>query len=77
MRQIPPMMCSKPGEQYKDNYREVIERYASRQKAIENGIRNILLANKCSYFEAESILDSVKSSLKYDCVLCLKEGVKK
>lgn len=77
MRQIPPMMCSKPSEQYKDTYREAIERYAKRQKGIEKGILNIILANKCSYFEAESILESVKSILKSECMLCLREGVKK
>ena len=81
MRQIPPMMCSKPSEQYKDTYREAIERYAKRQKGIEKGIEkgilNIILANKCSYFEAESILESVKSILKSECMLCLREGVKK
>lgn len=77
MREIPPMMCSKASEQYKDPYIESIKRLVERQKAIEKGIINIIIANKCSYLEAESILEGVKNSLKYDCVLCLKEGVKK
>lgn len=77
MRQIPPMMCSKVSEAYKGTCREDVEERIARQKGIEKDIINIILANKCSYLEAENILECVKNSLKYDCVLCLKEGVKK
>lgn len=77
MRKLPPMMCSKAGNQYQDPYQIALNEYIENRKAIENGIRNILLANKCSYVEAENILESVKSNLKVNCVLCLREGVKK
>ena len=71
------MMCSKAGNQHQSPYETELNEYIKRQKAIENGIRNILLANKCSYVEAENILECVKNNLKVNCVLCLREGVKK
>ena len=77
MRTIPPMMCTKAGNQYQDPYQIALNEYIENRKAIVNGIRNILIANKCSYAEAEKILESVKNILKVDCTLCLREGVKK
>ena len=76
MRTIPPMMCSKAGNQYQDPYQIALNEYIEKRKAIVNGIRNILIANKCSYVEAEKILESVKKILKVNCVLCLREGEK-
>ena len=74
MRTLPPMMCSKASEDYKDTYSEALGGYVARREAIEKGIINIILANKCSYLDAEFILERVKNKLKYDCVLCLKDG---
>lgn len=41
-----------------------ITEYIVKRNAIVDGICNIIVANKCSYYEAERILDFVKDELK-------------
>ena len=74
MRELPPMMCSKK-DALNAFYKANNERRKKRE-AILTGICTIIMANKCSYFEAESILESVKSMLKSECILCFREGEK-
>ncbi|MEE1194923.1 MAG: hypothetical protein U0K79_09025 [Phascolarctobacterium sp.] len=73
MRKLSPM-CSKT-DALNSYYKARIERYKKRE-AIQTGICTIIKANKCSYSEAESILESVKSILKNECILCFREGEK-
>lgn len=41
-----------------------VTEYIAKRNAIVDGICNIIVANKCSYYEAEQMLDFAKDELK-------------